>query len=290
MDKRYSQELIDDNVISKANSLKYSSLNYVDMEDIKEAKLIMDTDSVIFMYQNSVVKKELYCESESNHSFQLFWAADSIESFLNGLNKSIEYIRIAESNYDKIYIEFVPDDFLDEMNNIGFNIVSEWVDYWNMELKPKETTCRDNINIQTVSEKDISIASKITKSCTGYSRGFTGQSEELIREWMNTENSYLFFGEVDGNVVGLCFVILYGFDSDKGIVLWIRELVVNPKYHSKGIGRQLIVHGINWGIENGAKRSFLAVDAENINAIKLYESLGYKRKDERGQINMELTL
>lgn len=51
-----------------------------------------------------------------------------------------------------------------------------------------------------------------------------------------------------------------------------------------------IVHGINWGIENGAKRSFLAVDAENINAIKLYKSLGYKRKDERGQINMELTL
>ncbi|HAQ41495.1 MAG TPA: hypothetical protein DCM73_12160 [Clostridiales bacterium] len=290
MDKRYSQELIDDNVISKANSLKYSSLNYVDMEDIKEAKLIMDTDSVIFMYQNSVIKKELYWESDSNHSFQLFWAADSIESFLNGLNKSIEYIRMAESNYDKIYIEFVPDDFLDEMGNIGFNIVSEWVDYWNMELRPKETTCRDNINIQTVSEKDISIASKITKSCTGYSRGFTGQSEELIREWMNTENSYLFLGEVDGNVVGLCFVILYGFDSDKGIVLWIRELVVNPKYHSKGIGRRLIVHGINWGIENGAKRSFLAVDAENINAIKLYESLGYKRKDERGQINMELTL
>lgn len=34
----------------------------------------------------------------------------------------------------------------------------------------------------------------------------------------------------------------------------------------------------------------MAVDSENYNAIKLYESLGYKRKDERGQINMELTL
>ena len=63
--------------------------------------------------------------------------------------------------------------------------------------------------------EDISIASRITKSCTGYSRGFTGQSEELIREWMNTGNSYLFFAEVDGNLVDLCFVILYGIDFIK---------------------------------------------------------------------------
>lgn len=289
MDERSLQDVIDDYVIPKANRLKYSSLNYVDTEDIKEAKLIMDTDSVIFMYQNSEAIKELYWESKSNHCFQLFWAADSKENFLDGLNKSIEYIMTAES-YDKIYIEFVPNDFLNDMEIIRFNIVSEWVDYWNLELRPIETKLSNKINIEIVREKDISTASKITKSCTGYSRGFTGQSEEIIREWMNTENSYLFYAELDGNLVGLCFVILYGFDSDKGTVLWIRELVVSNKYHSIGIGRQLLVHGINWGIENGAKRSFLAVDAENFNAIKLYESLGYKRKNERGQINMELTL
>ena len=269
-------------IISKANNLKYSSLNYVDIEDIKEAKSIINNDSVIFMYQNSAAKKEIYWESNSNYSFQLFWAADSIESFLDGLNKSIEYIRETESNYDKIYIEFVPDVFLDEMGSIGFNIVSEWVDYWNTELRRTETVCDDTINIETINEKDISTASNITKSCAGYSRGFIGQSEELIREWMNTEDSYLFLAKVDRKLVGLCFVMLYGFDSDKGIVLWIRELVVNPEYHSKGIGRQLIVHGINWGIENRSRRSFLAVDSENYNAIKLYESLGYKRKDERG--------
>lgn len=247
-------------IISKANNLKYSSLNYVDIEDIKEAKSIINNDSVIFMYQNSAAKKEIYWESNSNYSFQLFWAADSIESFL------------------------------DEMGSIGFNIVSEWVDYWNTELRRTETVCDDTINVETINEKDISTASNITKSCAGYSRGFIGQSEELIREWMNTEDSYLFLAKVDRKLVGLCFVMLYGFDSDKGIVLWIRELVVNPEYHSKGIGRQLIVHGINWGIENRSRRSFLAVDSENYNAIKLYESLGYKRKDERGQINMELTL
>lgn len=279
-----------DKTIFKANNLKYSSLNYIDIENLKEAKIIMDSDSTIFMYQKLEEEKELCWELNSKHTFQLFWAADSIESFLDGLNKSIEYIKIAESNCDKIYIEFVPEDFLDEIRGVDFNIVSEWMDYWNSQLRPIDTSYGDMINIGTVTEKNISTASSITKSCTGYSRGFSGQSEELITEWMDTENSHLFFAEIDGNLVGFCFVILYGFDSDKGIILWIRELVVNPKYHSKGIGRQLIVHGINWGIKNEAKRSFLAVDAENFNAINLYESLGYKRKDERGQINMELTL
>lgn len=146
------------------------------------------------------------------------------------------------------------------------------------------------VNIRVLNENEIKAASEVTISCTGYSRGFIGQSEDVIREWLDTENSQLFVAEVDENIVGLCFVILYGFDSEKGTILWIRELVVNPNHQSNGIGRQMIVHGINWGVENGAKRSFLACDAENYKAIKLYEKLGYRKKDGRGQINMELII
>lgn len=279
-----------DNIMKKANSLKYSSLNYVDIEDIMDSKITIDTNSTIFMYQNSDIRKELYWESKSNHSFQLFWAANSKENFLEGLVQTIEYIKKTELSPDKVYIEFVPEEFLNDMDKIGFSIVSEWVDFWNLDLKSMDIAYKNKFSIREVIEKDIKTVSEVTKSCTGYSRGFTGQSEEIIREWMDTENSYLFVAEVDGNIVGLCFVILYGFDSDKGTVLWIRELVVNPKFQSNGIGRQLIIHGINWGIENGAKRSFLACDVENYKAIKLYEKLGYRKKDGRGQINMELII
>lgn len=85
----------------------------------------------------------------------------------------------------------------------------------------------------------------------------------------------------------MCCVGLYGFESEKGTVLWIREIAVRPQYQKKGIGRLLLEHAILWGQENNAKRSFLACDAENYNAIRLYESFGYRKEDERGQINME---
>jgi len=52
-------------------------------------------------------------------------------------------------------------------------------------------------------------------------------------------------------------------------------------------GFHLLAYAINWGVKNGAVRSFLLCDAENVKAIRLYEGLGYERRPGRGQINME---
>ncbi|MBC8588815.1 GNAT family N-acetyltransferase [Paratissierella segnis] len=280
-----------ENIIEKARQFKYNSLEYVDIRDIDKSKVLISTSSCIFLYQNADVQRELYWNSKSSNNIQLFWAADSKRSYLDGLKDTIEHIRKNESNTKKIYLEFVPENFLENMYKLNFSMVSEWVDFWNSDLFFQNTYIyKYKANIRPLMDNEIKIASDITKSCKGYSRGFTGQSEENIEDWFKTENSQLFAANVDGNIIGLCFVILYGFDSDKGTVLWIRELAVTPNYQSKGIGRQLIIHGIGWGKENGAKRSFLACDAENYNAINLYESLNYKRKDGRGQINMELSL
>lgn len=62
---------------------------------------------------------------------------------------------------------------------------------------------------------------------------------------------------------------------------------MEPKYHSRGIGKELIYSGLKWGIENGAMLSFLACDTENYSGIKVYESFGYKKKDGESQINMD---
>lgn len=277
-------------IVKKAKQYQYNSLEYIDVEDVSSSNIYINTDSCIFLYQTADEIKELYWDSKSKSNIQLFWAADSKENYLNGLMKTIDHIKKSKSNAKKIYIEFIPEDFLEDMSKLGFSIVSEWVDYWNIDLASLDTSYKSKFKIRALIDNEIKAASDITKSCTGYSRGFIGQSEDIIKEWLDTENSYLFVAELDGIIVGLCFVILYGFDSEKGTVLWIRELVVNPKYQSNGIGRQLIIHGIDWGKENGARRSFLACDTENYNAIKLYESLNYRRKAERGQINMELTL
>lgn len=279
-----------ENIINLANKYKYNSLEYVDLEDIANAVMYINTNNNIFLYQKANIKKELYWDSKSKDNIELFWASESKDSFFQGLIKTINFIKQKEIKTEKIYVEFIPEDFLDEMNSAGFKVVSEWVDFWNSDLCSYHVELKKTINIRPISNSEITIAGDVTRSCLGYSRGFTGESNEIIKEWSESENACLFVAELDNKIVGICFVMLYGFDSEKGTVLWIRELAVNPKYQSMGIGREMITYGFKWGIEKGAKRSFLACDAENLNAIKLYESLNYKRKDERGQINMEISL
>jgi GNAT superfamily N-acetyltransferase len=277
-------------IIEIASQFEYNSFQYIDMEDITEGKIYINDDKNIFIYQKADIKKELYWTSKSADNLQLYWASKSKESFFEGLNKTINYIKRNETKAGKIYMEFIPEDFLDGMNSCGFSIVSEWADFWNRDLSLLEVMPRNSVKIRSLRSDEISIASKVTRSCLGCSRGFTGESDDMISEWIKTENANIFAAEIDGAVAGLCFTMLYGFESEKGTVLWIRELVVDPKYQSRGIGRELMSHGIMWGKENGAKRSFLACDSENFNAIKLYESFNYVKNDGRGQINMELKL
>lgn len=71
---------------------------------------------------------------------------------------------------------------------------------------------------------------ELKRSCSGYSSGFAGQSDEIIGEWYKTENARLLVVEENDTIVGLCFVMIYGFDSENGTVLWIRELTVDPRY------------------------------------------------------------
>lgn len=279
-----------ENIINLANEYKYNSLEYVEAEDIANAEIYTNTNENIMLYQKSSMKEELYWESKAKDNIQLFWASKSKSSFLKELTKTIDFIKQNEIKTEKIYMEFIPEDFLDELNNLGFKIVSEWVDYWNTDLNSLDIELKRKINIRPLNSDEITIAGAITRSCIGYSRGFAGESDDVIKEWSESDDSCLFVAEIENKLVGVCFVKLYGFDSEKGTVLWIREVSVDPKYQSRGIGREMMNYGIKWGIENGAKRSFLACDAENFNAIKLYESLNYKRKDERGQINMELSL
>lgn len=279
-----------ESIINLANQYKYNSLQYVDSEDIANAVIYINTNENIFLYQKSNMKKELYWNSKSKDNIQLFWCSKSKDSFFQGLTKTINFIKQNEIKTEKIYIEFISEDFLDKMNSAGFKIVTEWVDFWNSDLCSLDVELKKIINIRPLNNDEITIVGDVTRSCSGYSRGFTGESDETIKEWSHSENACLFVAELENNIVGVCVAMLYGFDSEKGTILWIRELAVNPKYQSRGIGREMITYGIKWGIEKGAKRSFLACDAENSKGIKLYESLNYKRKMERGQINMEIAL
>lgn len=264
-------------IIDKARQFQYTSLEYADFDDISNAIVCINNNNSLF----------LYCKAEG--IAKIDWAADTKMSFFGGLNETINIVTQDET-IKKAYIEFIPEQYIPEMEEQGFIIISEWVDFWNNSLTTICIEQPDSLLIRKIREKEYNIVSDITRSCKGYSRGYTGETAEWIKEWSESENSCIFAAEMNNEIIGMCCVNLYGFESEKGAVLWLRELAVKPEYHSQKIGLNLAAFAISWGKSNGAVRSFLACDADNVKAIKLYEGLGYERKTLHGQVNMGKTL
>lgn len=56
--------------------------------------------------------------------------------------------------------------------------------------------------------------------------------------------------------------------------LW--DVITDSEARNRGFGRQLLLHLLAWGKQNGAGQAFLAVVADNEPALSLYAKLGFK--------------
>lgn len=71
----------------------------------------------------------------------------------------------------------------------------------------------------------------------------------------------------------------------------IHELVVDPEYQGKGIGKLLMTKAIERFKKEGLKKVGLWVGKGNTKAKKIYEKLGFVEKETRGRwIRMEMEL
>ncbi|MCK5128400.1 MAG: GNAT family N-acetyltransferase [Clostridiales bacterium] len=133
-------------------------------------------------------------------------------------------------------------------------------------------------------------------ACKGQSRGFMGQTIEWIADWISGENgeadrinmsgSTILTHSVEGEIVGIVCIGIYGHESEKGAVLWVGDLAVHPDFQRRGIAAKLMKQGLCYGKENGAKRAFLMADDTNAGAIHLYEKMGFVGNENEYEINM----
>ena len=61
----------------------------------------------------------------------------------------------------------------------------------------------------------------------------------------------------------------------------VLRVIVSLQARGHGLGRALVVHGLEWASCFGATEVFLEVSADNPIAIRLYESLGFALLDRR---------
>ena len=108
--------------------------------------------------------------------------------------------------------------------------------------------------------------------------GFRPNMIEEVRYLANTSlchpEGILFITEGQ-RMVAYCWTIDDAVYSKKG---YVRMMGVDPAYRGRGLGKMVLMAGIEYLRERGMKKIELMVDSRNPVAKRLYQSLGFKRK------------
>jgi ribosomal protein S18 acetylase RimI-like enzyme len=100
---------------------------------------------------------------------------------------------------------------------------------------------------------------------------------ESIRRKVAFGDGLFYVATYRGRVVG---TIMLGWDGHRG---WIYSLAVAAEYRRRGIGTQLVEHGVRILTRLGAPKINLQVVGKNRGVVKFYERLGFEVED---RINM----
>lgn len=83
---------------------------------------------------------------------------------------------------------------------------------------------------------------------------------------------YFLVAEVEKQIAGYIVAC-----PEKGNGLHIYSIAVKKSFRRRGLGKKLLNHLIELAVEQGLKRVYLEVKAENTPAIRLYEKLGFRK-------------
>ncbi len=256
----------------KAAGFTYNSLEYTDYEDIAGYEITKETGSIILI---SGFHREADC-------MHYHWAANEAKQVLDTVGEGTMGM-----------IEFIPKEWVDSFEEAGFVIRDVWKDYFMDSLTDIPVIRSSELEEEFLREDESKEASDATLACKGQSRGFTGQTKEWIKEWLDNSSEdetkhkvILAERNEEKKLIGLVCTGIYGIQSKKGPIAWIREVAVIPEYQNRGIARRLIGKALGYCKFNGATRAFLTADECNTYAIHLYESIGFRSSPDKGQIDM----
>ncbi|MDF2587281.1 MAG: hypothetical protein K0S41_1122 [Anaerocolumna sp.] len=255
----------------EVKKFKYNSFEYIDFDDVADYEILHNDEKLILIYGLDTEQKQKKVNWAANY-------VDNLTETILGLGKDV-------------LISFIPMEWRDHFFSVGFMDYAMFREYWIDDI----TCLEGDVEYHLLQEDECEQAAFVTQSCRLQSRGFLGETKDFFLEWINGRdasaincnaiNSSVLVHKNDDKIVGIACVTIYGFESKKGPILWLREIAVHPEYQGKGIGRKLIRQAIQFGKEREAIRSFLMADDCNENAIGLYKSIGYVPNDDV-EINM----
>jgi GNAT superfamily N-acetyltransferase len=91
------------------------------------------------------------------------------------------------------------------------------------------------------------------------------------------EQGRLFVARDAGKTVGMANALFTVSTAEGGPVVLLEDVIVAPFHRGQGLGRLLVEHVIAWAHERGFLRVTLLTEADNHDAQRFYERLGFGR-------------
>lgn len=112
---------------------------------------------------------------------------------------------------------------------------------------------------------------------TGQQQKFHSRVEDFLKFGFSDDSQFeALLAEQDGNVIGLS-LFFYNFSSWRGEPgVYIQDLVVDHEARARGTGRALLHETVRHARQHGATHLRLAVEEDNVTAIRFYEAVGLK--------------
>jgi len=244
-----------DAIVVRAKGCRYSSMNYLEYDDCKNAVVVRDDADLILLRELDDGSVPVSAPA------MLHFAANDFARLIDA---------IAEMSGD-LRLHFVPREHAAGLAAMGFIEWGEFTDFFNTDLAA--TAARLVSTTAPTAEylvvEDSAEAAALSQRCRLQSRGFEGETAEWFADWLK-DNKVIIVRQ-DGVIAGFCCITIY----DSGKTLWIREMAVDPLYQGRGLGKLMLEQAIMYGVQNGAVKGFLAADLLNHNAIGLYNKYDF---------------
>lgn len=95
--------------------------------------------------------------------------------------------------------------------------------------------------------------------------------QKEAEDWFDPEGFLLC--ERDGRLVGFCWTKIHPDEHPPLGEIFV--IAVDPDFHGQGLGRPLVLAGLNWLADHDLRNAILYVEATNESAIALYQRLGF---------------
>ena len=127
---------------------------------------------------------------------------------------------------------------------------------------------------------------------SGTQAGFIASNESSIvaaKEHPDVARPFVIYA--DGVAVGFTMLAFDLGCEDPNDRYWLWRFMIDEKYQGRGLGKEALRHTISYFKENGATNIRLLTKESNVNAIRLYESVGFRPTGEviDGETVFELT-